>query len=158
MDLLIAVVVLVLLAGFVYVARVNLNTGETTKKSTQAVSRSKKAYPVRRSPYRATSIVNENSACSEVKKFLNVKFLDLDNRVPSLPLANCNLGHCNCEYVYHEDRREGEGDRRAPGTLSTELYERSGNRSRRNSGRGRRKTDFSQLNIGYSGDFRQASR
>ncbi len=139
------------LSGFAYVAigvfqnrQIGINSTRETfsfRRSGKA-TRLTKSRPAARNPYRATSIVNEGNSCAAVKKLLNTRFLDVDKDIPSLPVAGCNIGHCNCKYVKHEDRREDSEDRRTPLTLRSDLYEQAGNENRRSTRGGRRKRDF----------------
>jgi hypothetical protein len=46
------------------------------------------------------------NACSVVKSLLNVRFLDLDNVVPTIPVSGCNAEFCNCKFARHADRRD----------------------------------------------------
>ena len=94
-----------------------------------------------RSPYRSTSVVSGAGACCAVKSIDGKYFLDVDKVRPGLPLTDCNASKCSCKYVHHEDRRDNDEDRRYPRSLQTELYDRTDKSERRNSKRGRRKTD-----------------
>ena len=98
--------------------------------------------PVPRKPYRATSIVHDDHACGAVKAIGSKRFLDTDRVIPALPLSDCDVAQCNCKYAHHEDRRKSHEDRRNPIALQSELYDRTGNTSRRTRKRGRRKTDW----------------
>ena len=95
-----------------------------------------------RNPWRATSIVYNNFACSAVKTIGNKRFLDIDKNIPALALANCDAFACNCRYAYHDDRREYNEDRRSPGSLRSDLYDKPGEADRRQNKRGRRRTDW----------------
>jgi len=98
--------------------------------------------PKPRNPYRCTSIVAGDGACAAVKAIGNTRFLQVERKVPTLPLPTCDAAQCNCKYAHHEDRRESQDDRRHPAALQTELYDKSGNQNRRDRKRGRRKTDW----------------
>ena len=154
-----ALAAIFLSAGFVYFAAGTIRAGKSGAHPTgiallfgrhDKAARKAKVYPARRSPYRATSIVNEQNPCSAVKELLDVRYLDLSKKIPSLPVAGCDVEHCNCKYVHHEDRRDGDGDRRAMGALTTDLFEQAGNENKRSSRGGRRKTDLSRRQIQYS--------
>jgi hypothetical protein len=159
MDTVIALAAGVLLLIFVYYAVGQIRTSRSGTASigdrfrsarSGATTRKEKVYPARRNPYRATSIVNERNPCPAVKKLLNIRFLDLDKRIPSLPVAGCNMGHCDCKYVHHDERREEGGDRRAPMALTSDLYAQSGHEDRRTERGSRRKSDFTNRQIQYS--------
>jgi len=153
MNVLLGVVAAVLLAAFLNVALgiVRTQRPDSGSRGTALPPGSgKKVQPMRRSPYRATAIANSGNACSAVKSLLTVKFLDLDGRLPALPVAGCNIGYCNCRYVRHADRRESDEDRRSPNALTSELYGQSGKVDRRASKGGRRKNDFSRRRVPYS--------
>jgi len=151
MNIVFGLIAAALFAGFIYVAAGVVRTSHSgAGRMILSFRHTGKAYPKRRSPYRSTSIVNGGSTCSAVKRLLHVRFLDLDNRLPALPVAGCNLGYCNCGYAHHADRRESEMDRRSPHTLTSELYDRSGKINRRVSKGGRRKGDLDRVRIRYS--------
>ena len=146
----VTIITLLILAAFLSAALGNISTSRSSSKGTNDGSTPKeKVYPARRSPYRATSIVNRSNTCSAVKKLLNFRFLDLDKALPSLPVFGCNAGHCNCEYVRHADRRDDTEDRRALHSLETDLYELPGMVNRRVAANDRRKEDPSMLNFQY---------
>jgi len=153
MSLLLGLVAVALLAVFLNVALGIVKTDRPRSGSgrlTMPPGEGKKVYPARRSPYRATSIVNRGNSCAAVRNLLHVKFLDVDGRPPAVPVTSCNIGHCNCEYVHHADRRESDADRRSPHALTSDLYDQSGKIDRRVSRGGRRKNDFNRLKIRYS--------
>ena len=166
MDTVIVVVTGVLLLCFAYVAVRLVRAGKPgadAKGSGHPSTRGKKAarpekvYPARRNPYRATSIVNERNPCSAVTRLLNVRFLDLDKRLPSLPVAGCNATKCHCKYAHHDDRRDEDSDRRSFNALTSNLFEHSGKENKRSSRGGRRKTDLSNRLIQYS-EFNDKNR
>ena len=107
----------------------------------QAGQRSKAALQAR-NPWRATSIVHDNFACRAVRTIGNKRFLDIEKNIPALALANCDAFTCNCRYAYHEDRRSHNDDRRSPGTLRSDLYDKAGEADRRQNKGGRRKSDW----------------
>lgn len=155
MDILLALLVALLIAAFIDVAARNIRTGSPgilSKKFVWPFSQHEKVSPARRSPYRATSIVNSGNSCSAVKRLLNLRFLDLDKRIPAIPVVGCNIGYCNCAYAHHADRRDNDKDRRTLHALSSDLYQGSGKINRRKSKGGRRKNDLDRLNIHYSQD------
>ncbi len=101
-----------------------------------------RAAPQARNPYRCTSIVPGDGACGAVEAIGNRRFLQVERKVPTLPLPDCDVAQCNCKYAHHEDRRDSQEDRRHPAALQTELYDKSGNQNRRGRKRGRRKNDW----------------
>ena len=108
----------------------------------RAVAGSKTAAVAPRNPYRATSIVFDDTACEAVKALGNKQFLERDRDVPRLPLADCSKSRCGCKYAHHDDRRESSEDRRHPSGLKAELYERGLEQNKRKKKRGRRKSDW----------------
>ena len=90
-------------------------------------------------PYRAVSLFCEWELCSQSVAIENTRFL-LD-KVPQLPLTQCNADICVCRYVHHADRRIGR-DRRE---VVTGFGEDEG--PGRRGLRGRRKSDWSLLAI-----------
>ena len=95
-----------------------------------------------RSPWRATSIVPDESSCDAVKRVAGKRFLDTERAIPKLPLPGCDAAVCNCKYARHEDRRDAAEDRRIPNALQAQLHEQQGKSNRRTRRRGRRKTDW----------------
>ena len=141
----VSVVTVLIVAAFIVVAYrlISANRSSTVSKNAKQTSaRKQRTRPTKRSPYRATSIVCEGNTCSAVKGLLNVRFLNLDNVMPSIPVSGCNVGFCKCKYVHHADRRDNHGDRRVPHSLQTELYEQKGRENLRVAGRGRRRSDL----------------
>ncbi len=108
----------------------------------RAIAGSKTASVAPRHPYRATSIVFDDTACEAVKALGKKRFLDRDREVPRLPLADCGSSQCSCKYAHHDDRRDSSEDRRHPSALKSELYERGTDPNRREKKRGRRKSDW----------------
>jgi hypothetical protein len=102
----------------------------------------KRTQPARRSPYRSTSIACPDGGCSAVNALQNVRFLDIDRTIPSIPVQGCNATSCNCIRIYHADRRAAQDDRRPPLSLISDLYERTGHVNRRQKSRGRRNGDW----------------
>ena len=104
-------------------------------------SRKTQSTPSTRSPYLATSINFRGCGCAAVQAVGNTRFLSSGN-VPKLPLADCASTTCNCSYVRHEDRRTTQGDRRAPFSIRTDLYNLA-TESERRAKKGRRQSDWS---------------
>ncbi len=95
-----------------------------------------------RNPYRATSIVCGQFACSTARNLESLRYIDIEKATPSLPLPGCDSTRCECRYQQHPDRRAVEGERRLPNNLQAQLYESSGNPNRRRRTGGRRKSDW----------------
>ena len=140
MEILAAVIVIVA-AYFLVVAR---KSGLPGKSGIAPPSRAPKkgARPARRSPYRATSIASQGGGCSAVNALQNVRFLDVGQSIPSIPVHGCDATSCNCVLTYHADRRETQDDRRPPHSLVSELFEQTGHVNRRLASRGRRNGDW----------------
>ena len=112
------------------------------RSGSEKLKASRKTAAKPRNPYRATSIIYDDSACDAVKAIGKKRFLDRDRTTPELPLPDCTTFQCNCKYAYHEDRRVPHEDRRQLSTLQSELYDRAGKPNRRQRKRGRRKSDW----------------
>ncbi len=92
-----------------------------------------------RSDYRAVSVECGPEACEQALALSGRRFLI--GRFEQLPLPECTSSGCSCKFVHHRDRRDSDGDQRAPTALRSDLYIASGKPERR-SRRGRRKDDF----------------
>jgi hypothetical protein len=141
----VSIVTALIIAAFIVVAYrlISAKQSSTVSKNAKQTSPHKKrTRPTRRSPYRATSIACEGDTCSAVKSLLNVRFLDLDNVLHTIPVSGCNVEICNCKFARHADRRDYQEDRRSPYSLKTELYDRTGKESLRVAGGGRRRSDL----------------
>jgi hypothetical protein len=111
------------------------------ERDSERKSRKTQSAPSTRSPYLATSINYRGCGCAAVQAVGNKRFLSSGN-VPKLPLADCASTTCNCSYVRHEDRRTTQGDRRAPFSIRTDLYNLA-TESERRVKKGRRDSDWS---------------
>jgi hypothetical protein len=111
------------------------------KRDSERKSRTAQCAPSTRSPYLATSINFMGCGCAAVQAVGNTRFLSSGN-VPKLPLADCASATCNCSYVRHKDRRTTQGDRRAPFSIRTDLYNLA-TESERRVKKGRRESDWS---------------
>jgi hypothetical protein len=129
-----AVLILSLAAAF-WLLRSRSGRGSERK------SRKVQTAPITRSPFLATSIYIKGCGCTAVKAVGNKRFLS-SGFVPKLPLADCASTTCNCSYVRHEDRRTTQGDRRAPFSMRTDLYNLA-TESERRVKKGRRESDWS---------------
>ncbi len=61
--------------------------------------------------FHALSIRFGAGACEQSRQLHGQRFLA--GNVPELPLADCNVDNCQCRFVHHGDRRQGD-DRRSP--------------------------------------------
>ena len=137
--LIIAAIAIVLLIARSVWGKGTSGTGVKTAKSPGVSATNSRVQA--RSPYRATSVICGENACSAAREIQGTRFLDVDRNVPKLPLTGCDAGHCACTYEHHDDRRSSDEDRRHPNALQADLYAHSGNEERRSTRRGRRKTD-----------------
>lgn len=142
------ILLIVALIGLVLVFR----GGNKTKKNVKNKKKSKeierrsntaaKRKNIKEPPtlYRATLVTSKDGACDAAKAIAGNVFLDSEGVTPGLPLSGCNVSQCECRYVHRDDRRDSDDDRRLP-AVRTELYDRTGNINRRQSSRGRRRSD-----------------
>lgn len=79
--------------------------------------------------YRSVSIDCRGVACDEAAALSTQRFVL--GEAPQLPLAGCDRSNCKCRYRHHSDRRAGEGDRRLPYSLESNLYTSVGEAERR---------------------------
>ncbi|MEM8563604.1 MAG: hypothetical protein AAGF57_15315 [Pseudomonadota bacterium] len=121
----------------------SFNAGQSSRvgRTTDRQSPAKTAAPA--NPFRSTSIVPCEHACSAVQAIAGQRFLDSQQSVPKVPLPACNAVQCDCRYARHDDRRDDDGDRRHPSALQSELYNETGKSNRRRQQGGRRITDLS---------------
>lgn len=84
----------------------------------------------RRHPYHAVSCEGN---CEALHSLQGRRFLVTE--APPLPVPGCSAEYCDCRYVHHRDRRQG--DRRSIGDLTRMLSDRP---NRRHS-QGRREED-----------------
>ena len=56
--------------------------------------------------YHAVSIVTRRDGCDAVEALQGRRYLADD--APNLPLAECNVDRCTCDYVHYDDRRDDE--------------------------------------------------
>lgn len=140
----VAIVLLVLLAVCFVIAKrkpaggpgvVGLNVRKSPRKSTKSSITPKNHWG-------ATSIFHDEKACDAVKAITGNRYLDSERNIPRLPLPDCDATQCNCRYARHEDRRDDTEDRRSLYRLQAELYDLTGEVSRRTRRRGRRKGDW----------------
>jgi len=120
-------------------------TGKTSTRSA-AVARKSRAERAAGSSaqadegrYRCVSIICGPGACAEVLALGNRRFLP--GQIGKLPVPGCSSPDCRCKFEHHPDRRDFEGDKRAPTALRSDLYTASGKPDRRTR-KGRRKSDF----------------
>lgn len=112
----------------------NAGGPSTGKSKTSSISKAKPA-----NPYRAVSIQAGLIRCEAVEVVEGKRYLVEENDVPQLPLTSCDAEKCECKYLHHEDRRDGD-DRRSIGGSLGNIHIQTGQEERRNK-RGRRKTD-----------------
>lgn len=72
--------------------------------------------------YRCVKIEIGQQACSQVKVYQAKPILV--NDAPRLPLADCNVGQCDCKFLRFDDRRSGEDrrDRSANAVMNAKIY------------------------------------
>jgi hypothetical protein len=141
---------LVLLAGAVLAALViffkqHAGTGNGKNRGSPGKTisgRKRKARIGARNPYAARFIMPGNNPCETAQRFSAKKYLV--NEAPKLPLQGCDRAHCQCKFMEHNDRRESHEDRRNPcaSSLTTQLFEATGEPNRRQRQGGRRKSDW----------------
>jgi len=107
MTKLLIVLVLVLLAGWLFV-RNRQGPVPTSKKS-------RRRLPTGKKNYHAVSIKFESFACSAAKDLEGKRFLA--EAAPRLPLPDCDVTDCKCHFAHHKDRRAAK-DRRSVFTSS----------------------------------------
>lgn len=115
--------------------------GKKNAQNTREKSRTqKKSRPKPANPYRAVSIRAGLIRCPAVETVEGRRYLVAENDVPELPLGSCNVDKCECKYVHHKDRRDGD-DRRSIIGISGNIHVQTGQEERRVK-RGRRKSDM----------------
>ena len=96
--------------------------------------------PARKPPrFDAVEIVpSDYGACNAVRALAGQRFLS--NRMPKLPLPECDKPQCECGYRHHKDRRAGV---RRVADMDGSVLQLAGNEEDRRdtSRRGRRRTD-----------------
>ena len=112
-----------------------------SERDSERKSRTAQSAPSTRSPWLATSISVKGCGCAAVQAVGKQRFLS-SGTVPKLPLADCASTTCDCSYIRHEDRRTSQGDRRAPYSMRTDLYNLA-RESERRVRKGRRESDWS---------------
>jgi len=75
--------------------------------------------------YHATSIHPCSKACECVQPLKDKRFLL--NEVAALPVQGCSNPNCDCTYIHHEDRRNGD-DRRVPSITMENVFSASEHR------------------------------
>ena len=125
----------------VVVFRFLRSTSKPAGKGSSAAKRVKSAKAVTTSAnaYHAVSVTCGPRACKQALELSDKRFFPAE--MPQFPLPDCTSGNCQCKFVHYDDRRDSEGDKRAPTALRSELYTASGRPERRGTG-GRRKTDL----------------
>ena len=99
------------------------------------------AAPAEPPRYLAVEVIPDRGKCCAAVKAIAGKRLLVD-RAPPLPLADCDLGSCNCRYQQYDDRRTDLRRDSDVGIRSmADQYNDSG---RSDSARGRRSDDLEQ--------------
>ena len=131
-----AIALLVVVVAFVLLKKKSGSKRATRKKpqTRKAASNIKKSMATDNS-YAAVSIRCGTDSCESAQTLAGQRFLV--NEAPTFPLPGCDRSNCSCKYVRHTARRGNDGDRRAPSSLKTNLFEDSGNVERRKAGRRR---------------------
>jgi hypothetical protein len=96
--------------------------------------------PAKKTPrFDAVEIVpSDYGACNAARALAGQRFLS--NRIPKLPLPECDKAQCDCGYRHHKDRRAGL--RRVADMDGSVLQLADNGEDRRDSSRsGRRRTD-----------------
>lgn len=107
MNLSIAIVTLLVLALVFFFVR---------RKTPAPDKRPSAQRPVKAGPnteFHAVSIKFSSKACSAAKSLQGRRYLS--SSAPQFPLPDCDVLECNCRFVHHKDRRDGD-DRRNPYT------------------------------------------
>jgi len=104
-----------------------------------ALKKTAGGVPQGQNPYRAVSVKCGPGACEPALALSKRRFLP--GQLGKVPLRDCTSIDCTCKFVHFPDRRDSDGDQRAPTALRSGLYVASGKPERR-SRKGRRKDDF----------------
>ncbi len=88
--------------------------------------------------YRAVTVHPASPCCKAVRRMGKQRFLIADP--PLLPLPDCDLARCRCQYRHHQDRRRGD-DRRTLQSVDNFLTAPHDGPEHRNN-RGRRRLDY----------------
>ncbi|MCH8930281.1 MAG: hypothetical protein IIA98_05115 [Proteobacteria bacterium] len=56
-------------------------------------------------PYHSVTIKTMPRSCVTAKALKGIRFLSIE--APALPLEDCDVGSCDCQYQHHADRRSG---------------------------------------------------
>ena len=89
--------------------------------------------------FRAVTVRPGSQACAAVSELGERRYLLAD--APRLPLQECDVEHCTCRYIRHQDRRDIQRERRSSPATTTMVYLQQGHADRRGT-RGRRKQDW----------------
>jgi hypothetical protein len=111
------------------------------RSGSEKLKASRKTAAKPRNPYRAVLVISGKNPCAAVKVIGKKRCLVEGGDAPQLPLAACDAEKCACKYGHHEDRRDGDDERRTISGLRTQLHVSSGNAEQREK-RGRRKSDW----------------
>ena len=148
MEIVVFASVVTLLTCFVIVAgrlvHVDPPLRGSFRPNTAAVNEAAVKAPVSKH-FRATAIESRGITCPAVRDLLDVRLLERTDSPPTLPVAGCNMEHCNCRYVRYADRRDSGKDRRLPVSLQSQMFQRSGKNDLRLAECGRRASDLDLL-------------
>jgi len=136
----VAVIAVLVIVGIAVLLKIRAGSKNNTppprpKNRARKTSPAARTRPSADNNFPAVSIKFGASACQAVTDLQDKRFVK--GEAPTIPLDNCNSANCTCKYTHHEIRRENDGDRRAPGSLQTTLYESTGKAERRDGGRRR---------------------
>jgi hypothetical protein len=132
MDIAILSVLVLVIALFAIFLRLLPSPQKTASRGgSKAAYKRSELSPLSRagSQYKSISIVCDSGACEASKASRGNRFLT--SEAPFFPLPDCTSTACSCKYVHYEDRRDEEGERRAPMALRSELFEQTGRKERR---------------------------
>ena len=103
-----AIVLLLLLAGVWWLLRIRRQSQRTGPGSAQPASD-------RNTAFHAVTIEFQEDACEAARSMAGRRYLSED--APKLPLPECDAADCKCRFVHHDDRRGKQDRRGSPGTL-----------------------------------------
>ena len=124
-----------ILAMLLYTGGRPQNTGKRKSSYTKRKATLERA----RHRFRGVSLVCDESACEGVRALEKMRYLV--GEAPLVPIPACTSPRCTCKYAHHEDRREGERDRRHPQS-DTAPHTTEPFKIERREKRGRRATDW----------------
>ncbi len=106
------IALVLLLAAWLWVKRRQNGTGQKTRTRRPArKAATRAAKPPPSTEFHAVAIKFRGNACDAVKALSGKRFLS--NTAPRIPLPECDVVECNCQFVHYTDRR-ARNDRRKP--------------------------------------------